>query len=106
VVLLTTIAGFAIAFHGLFHDLYNFHNIEMTARTMFDALLGQHDFSIYDNNSNNSLHYVGIVLYFVYITLTMVVLINLIIARMAVRNIHLNAYLESTNTTLPEGYTQ
>ena len=92
-VLLTSVAGFAIAFHGLFHDLDNFRTIEMTIRTMFDASLGQHDFSIYDDNSNSSLHYVGIVLYFVFITLTMVVLINLVIARMAVSRVwHWNSF--------------
>ena len=86
-VLLTSVAGFAIAFHGLFHDLYNFHTIEMTFRTLFDAALGQHDFSIFDNNSNDWLHHAGITLYFLFITFTMGVLINLVIARMAVRNL-------------------
>ena len=108
-VLLTSVAGFAIACHGLFQDTYNYSTIELTIRYLFDAALGQHDFTIFDSQNiqqsttfsvgnfslTNStsvtndypLHYVGVILYFVYITFTMVVLINLVIARMAVSNI-------------------
>eukprot|EP01041_Mallomonas_annulata_P001422 gene1422-biopygen687 len=50
VVFMVSVAGFGIAFHGMFaytpsaDDTRNFHTVEGTVYTLFDAALGQHDF--------------------------------------------------------------
>eukprot|EP01041_Mallomonas_annulata_P011548 gene11548-biopygen5616 len=80
---MVSVAGFGIAFHGMFaytpsaDDTRNFHTVEGTVYTLFDAALGQHDFGLF---ANDDYHIWGSVLYFVYITMTLVILLNLVIA--------------------------
>jgi len=70
-----------MAFRGLFPENSHFLNTGMTIRTLFDASLGQHDFTIFDDEPIPA---VGVALLFIFICLTMVILLNLVIARMTV----------------------
>ena len=90
IVFIVCVIGFVVVLHGLFQDLPNFKDYEHTLRALFDAAVGQHDFTEFDYGPN---HYLGIFIMGTYITLTMVVLINLVIARMAVSVSAFSRYL-------------
>lgn len=80
-VFMTCILGFGIAFHSLFPTLDGFQSASATFLTLFDAALGNHDFSLFAAESAHET--IGIVLMMVYTILVMIVLLNLIIARMS-----------------------
>jgi hypothetical protein len=79
IVFLTVLLGFGIAFGSLFPRLEtaNFNTIPQTFLTLFDAALGDHDFSIFNGSK------IGISLMVLYTVLVMIVLLNLVIARMS-----------------------
>ena len=84
-----SVVGFGIAFRGIFPYVDRFSSLEKTILVLFDAALGQHDFTIFEDEP---LHEFGIVLFFVYIAITMVVLLNLVIATFSVsrvNNVHI-----------------
>eukprot|EP01041_Mallomonas_annulata_P003677 gene3677-7318_t len=91
-----SILGFAIAFHGLFGDMqlsnsnstYSFETVAQTSRVLFDAFLGQHDMTMFDDTPYK---YTGIVLLYVYIVMTMVIMLNLIIARFTATHDEINS---------------
>jgi hypothetical protein len=80
-VFLTCILGFGIAFHSLFPSLDKFSSWYATSLTLFDAALGNHDFDAFGESTQHQS--IGIVLMMVYTILVMIVLLNLIIARMS-----------------------
>ena len=90
VVFLIAVVGFAISFHGLFKhamtddETRTFETLEQTMKVLFDAALGQHDFTMFQNEPYQ---YWGEILFAVYITITMVVLLNLVIATFSVRTL-------------------
>jgi hypothetical protein len=80
-VFLTCILGFGIAFHSLFPSLEAYNSWRTTSLTLFDAALGNHDFDAFGQSNDHQS--IGIVLMMVYTILVMIVLLNLIIARMS-----------------------
>jgi hypothetical protein len=83
ILFVTTILGYGIAFYSLFphSEQRSFSSLSQTFLTLFDAALGNHDFGEF---SENKLHEaMGITLMVLYITLVMIVLLNLVIARMS-----------------------
>lgn len=81
-VFLTCILGFGIAFHSLFPRLDAFNSWHSTSLTLFDAALGNHDFNQFSSDGTDH-QSIGIILMMVYTILVMIVLLNLIIARMS-----------------------
>lgn len=98
-VFLIFVLGFGIALHGIFPDIKEktFSNVGQTFLTLFDAALGQHNFSVFDREDDNNIlntslpsdsfkdwfkQFVGASLMVSYIVLVMIVLLNLIVARM------------------------
>jgi len=83
VVFLVCMFGFALAFHGLFrtapnHDgVYKFDTFLNTLIVLFDATLGQHDFTMFDDDPYYN---TGIILFFLYIIITVVGLMSVVIA--------------------------
>lgn len=86
IVFMVSVMGFVIAFHGLFKYAVSndgtrpFENFEDTFLVLFDAALGQHDLTIFQNAPYHGL---GVFLFILYISMTMVVLLNLVIANFA-----------------------
>lgn len=79
-VFLIFVLGFGIALHGMFPNLDEFSSVARTFLALFDAALGQHTFGIFENKEYQ---FIGEILMASYIVLVMIVLINLIIARMS-----------------------
>jgi len=82
VVFVASVLGFGIAFYGLFHkEVTQFSTVPYTVRTLLDAALGQHEFDIFSKKKNE---FVGSMLFAIYILFSMLILMNLIIAKMSV----------------------
>jgi hypothetical protein len=80
VVFLISILGFGIAFHSLFPDTEAFSGPAATFLTLFNAALGSHEFEVYTGHKYQNL---GIATMALYVTFVMIILLNLIIARMS-----------------------
>ena len=80
VVFLMSILGFGIAFHSLFPDLEGFKTSGATVLTLFDAALGVHEFQPFQGHKYQDL---GTAAMTVYIVFAVIILLNLIIARMS-----------------------
>lgn len=89
IVFMTFLLGFGIAFHSLFKyesvknadsDDMKFVTPASTFLTLFDAALGEHSFEIFDRSPHRGY---GVFLMVVFIALVMIVLLNLVIARMS-----------------------
>jgi hypothetical protein len=80
VVFLMSILGFGIAFHSLFPDLEGFKTSGATVLTLFDAALGGHEFGPFQGHKYQQL---GTAAMAVYIVFAVIILLNLIIARMS-----------------------
>jgi hypothetical protein len=114
-VLLPCLLGFGIAFRNLFPNLKggHFSFVLATFVTLFDAALGSHDFGIFtqpistdlscsshdncrlsdaenDDIDLSNLSVPGTVLMIVYVTVVMVVLLNLVVARMSASHEKIN----------------
>ena len=72
--------GFGICFMGLFPTLDEFKLSSLTFFSMFDYGMGNYDQSIYENSPYKN---VGKLITIVYVVFTMIVIFNLLIARMA-----------------------
>ena len=80
VVFLMSVLGFGIAFHSLFPDIESFNSPGATVLTLFDAALGGHEFQSFQGHKYQD---VGIVAMSLYIVFAVIILMNLIIARMS-----------------------
>ena len=96
---LIAVVGFAVAFHGMFKYAVSddgsrtFESFEQTILVLFDASLGQHDFTMF---KNEPYHYLGEILFILYMMMTMIVLLNLVIATFSV-----SVFMEKTTHGLP-----
>jgi NADH:ubiquinone oxidoreductase subunit K len=81
VVFFVAIFGFGIAFFGIFNGKNNFTTIGHTSLVLFSATLGNFDFNEFDGQTNFEIF--GTVVMVVFVTLTGIILINLLIARMS-----------------------
>jgi hypothetical protein len=79
VVFLISILGFGIAFHSLFPDTDAFRGPGATFLTLFSAALGGHEFETYNGHKYQNL---GVATMALYVTFVMIILLNLIIARL------------------------
>lgn len=87
-VYLTLVFGFGIAFFSLAPEAgvlggqstHNFSNSLQSFLTLYDATLGQHDFGIFSGADHET---VAIGLMVLYIALAMIILLNLVVARMS-----------------------
>ena len=76
-----------MSFYGLYAEMSKdlgdglFNNFRNTCFTLFNAALGQFDLSIFNGYAHQE---VAISLYILYTTISMIILLNLVIARMAV----------------------
>ena len=78
-------AAFGIALRSFFSDVDQFGTVESTFTVLFDAALGQHNFTIFDSGtSSQPYRSLGVALFIIYILLMQVVLLNMIIAQMTV----------------------
>jgi len=82
VLFLVFVLGFGIAFHSLFRDLDGFRSTGATVLTLFDAALGGHEFQPFRGHTYED---VGVAVMIVYVVFVVIILLNLIIARMTVR---------------------
>lgn len=80
-VFLIFVLGFGIALHGMFPEK-SFGSVGLTFLTLFDAALGQHEFEVFDGQ-DPFVQFVGSSLMVLYIVFVMIVLLNLIVARMS-----------------------
>jgi len=81
-VFLVAAAGFLVCFRGLFPTVPEYSTIPFAMRTLFDALSGSHDLSSFDDNPLTTL---GALLLVTFCVLSSIVLLNLLIAKLAVR---------------------
>jgi hypothetical protein len=72
--------GFGICFMGLFPEIDQFSTSSLTFFTMFDYGMGGYDQLVYDNSPYKN---VGKLLTMIYVVFTLIVIFNLLIARMA-----------------------
>lgn len=77
-----TVLGFGIFFLALFYGNSSFSNIAQTISQMFQFTLSNFDFDAFDSNSREVNALAQVVLA-IYLTLTAVLLLNLLIARMS-----------------------
>ena len=80
VVFLMSILGFGIAFHSLFPDIESYRSSGATVLTLFDAALGGHEFQSFQGHKYQD---VGIAVMIVYVAFVVIILLNLVIARMS-----------------------
>ena len=80
VVFLMSILGFGIAFHSLFPDIESYSSSGATVLTLFDAALGGHEFQSFQGHKYQD---VGIAVMIVYVAFVVIILLNLVIARMS-----------------------
>lgn len=81
-VYLVIIMGFAIAFRGLFHVNSSYSDNSSTFLTLFSGTLGNFEFDLFSTDSE-IVNSVGIGLTVTFVTVTAILLINLLIARMS-----------------------
>jgi len=79
-----SVIGFIVSLRGLFPEIHAFSSFDSTCLVLFDAALGLHEWKMFDEEPVSPFRPVGILLQFVYVSVTMILLLNLIIARMAV----------------------
>lgn len=80
VIFAISVIGFGIAFMGLFSDVADCRS-DVIYLKLFDAAIGNHpDFDIF-NDRVNKLH--GVIMMVVFVALVMIVLLNLVVARMS-----------------------
>jgi hypothetical protein len=80
-VYMISIFGFGIAFYAIFHDVTEYSSVGESLQTLFSSTLGNFDFTIFHGQP---LYYdVGVIVLLLYVTMTGIVLINLLIARMS-----------------------
>jgi hypothetical protein len=78
------ILGFGIAFHSLFPKTESYESASRVAITLFSASLGGFEFGDFSDQTD-SFKFAGNVLLFCFVTMSMLVLVNLVVARMSVR---------------------
>ena len=94
VIYIVFIVAFGITFHSLFVGTDVYHEDSVTFLTLYSASLNNFDFTVFDEY-DSSYVIVGRLALLVFVTLTSIVLINLLIARMS-----------STHTKITEKATQ
>lgn len=86
-IFIACIIGFDIAFLGMFNGEPAFRNAGTTVLTLFSASLGNYDFqelfTSYDDKTDRTMHTIASTMMIVYVTMTAIVLLNLLIARMS-----------------------
>jgi hypothetical protein len=76
-----SILGFGIAFLAIFRDATEYSSVGDSLQTLFSSTMGNFDFSIY--HGQPLYNAVGVVVLVLYVTMTGIVLVNLLIARMS-----------------------
>ncbi len=79
----TCLVGFGITFLGMFYGGDGFSDPSETFLTLYQAALGAFDFNIFNASSSITYSSVGLVILVIFITLTAIILLNLLIARMS-----------------------
>lgn len=81
IVFIVATMGFAVTFFGIFNSVPPFTNIGGTVLILFAATMGNFDFGSFDGR--DSFETFGAIVLAIFVTLTGIILINLLIARMA-----------------------
>ena len=72
--------GFGLCYMGLFPEIYNFSQSSLTAFSMFDFAVGNFNQTIFDDSPYE---HVGKILTVIFVVITLIIIFNLLIARMA-----------------------
>lgn len=82
VVYIVMIAGFGVAFRGLFADTVEYATMTDTFLALFSGTLSNFAYDIY-NTGNKGVNTIGIILTLIFVIMTAIMLINLLIAKMS-----------------------
>lgn len=95
---LLTVIGFSITFDGLFHGVHGqeFGNIVRTMMSLFSFTMQNFEFDNVFNSNNTAVNTIGPLLQILFVTMTSIVLLNLLIARMT------NSHQRISNQALRE----
>ena len=80
-----SVFGFGLTFLTLFNNTSAFGTVSSTMLTMFTAFLNQYDFHEMFLEVDLLHRVVGTILFFIYLVFSVIVVFNLVIARMSVR---------------------
>jgi hypothetical protein len=93
-VYIISILGFGIALLAIFHDTTEYNSIGNSLQTLFSSTMGNFDFSIF--HGQPLCNFVGVVALGLYVSMTGIVLVSLLIARMS------STYSKIEETSLQE----
>jgi hypothetical protein len=80
-VYIISILGFGIAFLAIFRDTTEYNSVGNSLQTLFSSTMGNFDFSIF--HGQPLCNFVGVIALVLYVSMTGIVLVNLLIARMS-----------------------